>query len=70
MFDNKDTMDLTFREISINPETVVDDSSKSTYVRLKKILTESFEVEEDINDLPSRRIKKIPSFRTKKVLKN
>ncbi len=69
VFDNKDTMDLTFRDIFINPEIVVDDSSKSTYVRLKKILTESFEVEEDINDIPSRKINKIPSFRTKKVNK-
>ena len=64
----RDTLDLTFRDTLTNSEAVLDDSSKSAYLRLKNILTESFEVEEDVNDLPSRKIKEIPAICIKTVV--
>ena len=66
---NKEPMDLTFRESAVKVDNIQDDSSKSSFLRFHKILTESFEIEDDLNDIPSKTVKEIPVFLTNKVLK-
>ena len=66
---NKEPMDLTFRESAVKVDNIQDDSSKSSFLRFHKILTESYEVEDDNNDIPSHAIKEIPKFIVNKVYK-
>ena len=65
---NKETIDLTFGESPVIAENS-HNLSNSTYFRFHKILTESFEIEDDLNDIPSKTVKEIPVFLTNKVLK-
>ena len=65
---NKDSLDLTFRENAVIAQNIQDDSSKSTYLRLNRIFNESCEIDDEIeSDIPSNIIKKIPQMSIHRV---